>query len=143
MCRARWDTGSSSDPDACLDVIYRGKTKAVDLIRISGDVEVWCVNTLGIGLDGWANHYASTFSRPQGKALYILGVLKAVANFRGSGMKIESRKARWLLAMIAGPAAGRWRRPSTEGLKISQSHGPTRRYLSSQYSTRVPSHVSG
>src|SRR5215475_3132599 len=54
-----------------------------------------------------------------------------------SGMKIESEKERWLLAMIAGPSAGTLSRPSTCGRKINLSQGPRMTYLSRWYSTSV------
>ena len=62
---------------------------------------------------------------------------KVTFRFTISGMKIESEKERWLLAMIAAPVRGRCSRPSTSGRKISLSHGPRRTYFSSQYSTRT------
>jgi diacylglycerol kinase (ATP) len=74
------------DPFKALDIIYYGREKSIDLIRCNGNTETWCANTLGIGLDGWANYYASKFQILRGRLIYIIGVLKAVYYFRGCKM---------------------------------------------------------
>lgn len=76
------------NPFKALKIIYNGKKKSIDLIRCNGNTETWCANTVGIGLDGWANYYASEFQFLRGRLIYIIGVLKAVYNFRGCKMKL-------------------------------------------------------
>lgn len=76
------------DPFKALHIIYNGKEKSIDLIRCNGKTETWCANTLGIGLDGWANHFASKFQILRGRIIYIIGILKAVYHFRGCKMEL-------------------------------------------------------
>lgn len=73
----------------CLDIIKAGKTKKIDLIECSGDVDRWCVNTLGIGFDGLANLYNSLMSRFAGRLGYHIGALLAAFNFKGSHMEVS------------------------------------------------------
>ena len=76
--------------EAILDLIRDNHFKNADLIRFEGDSEGWCVNTLGIGLDGLANHYSKSFHRLKGFIIYILGALKASVMFRGARFSISS-----------------------------------------------------
>ncbi len=80
--------GLSGDLDEAFDVLQSDHLRNTDLIRVKGDADAWCANTLGIGLDGWANYYSSTFQKLRGQAIYIFGALKAVKEFRGSSMKL-------------------------------------------------------
>jgi diacylglycerol kinase (ATP) len=72
----------------CMEVLHREYTINTDLIQIEGDVEGWCVNTLGIGLDGLANYYAKNYKKLRGHAVYVAGALCAAFNFRGSKMEL-------------------------------------------------------
>lgn len=76
--------------EAILDLIYRNRFRKADLLRFDGDSQGWCVNTLGIGLDGLANHYSKSYSRLKGFIIYILGALKASVTFRGTQFSIYS-----------------------------------------------------
>ena len=103
--------GLPRDPFKALELIYKGKRGPLDLIRCKGDTETWCVNTLGAGLDGWANYYASEFTKVRGQAVYVLGILKAVYYFRGSNMRlfIDEEKIEKELLMVTvcnGPEEG-------------------------------------
>ena len=73
-----------------LDLIYHNRFQNADLLRFKGDSEGWCVNTLGIGLDGLANHYSKSYTRLKGFIIYILGALKASFTFRGTQFSINS-----------------------------------------------------
>lgn len=55
-------------------------TRAIDVIKVDGDLECYCLNTAGIGLDGLANLYTNIYKQKIGKAGYIVGALKAVFN---------------------------------------------------------------
>lgn len=55
-------------------------TRAIDLIKVGGDLECYCLNTVGVGLDGLANYYTDIYKQKIGKAGYIAGALKAVFN---------------------------------------------------------------
>lgn len=68
----------------CLDLLYLERISFVDLIHCQGDAERWSANTLGIGLDGWANFYSKSFKWLKGSIIYMLGALKAVFKFRGA-----------------------------------------------------------
>ncbi len=73
----------------CLEIIYNNHLTEIDLIRYEGDCNGWCANTIGIGLDGWANYYARNYKFLRGHAVYVLGALKAAFTFRGSRMDLN------------------------------------------------------
>ncbi len=77
------------DLGECLDIIQAKKTQKIDLIQCSGDVDRWCVNTLGIGFDGLANSYNTKMKRFVGKLGYHIGALMAAFKFKGSQMEIS------------------------------------------------------
>jgi diacylglycerol kinase (ATP) len=94
-----------------LQLIHNGKKRPLDLIRCNGDVDVWCANTLGIGLDGWANHYASGIRKVRGQLIYVIGILKAVNAFRGNTMQItvdgkEEERELLMVTVCNGPEEG-------------------------------------
>jgi diacylglycerol kinase (ATP) len=72
----------------CLELIYQGKKSHIDLIQIGGDIEAWCANTTGIGLDGLANYYSSMYRKLKGHIVYVLGALRAAFHFRGTHIKL-------------------------------------------------------
>ncbi|WP_234570606.1 diacylglycerol/lipid kinase family protein [Rhodohalobacter sp. 614A] len=74
----------------CLKVLHQNHTTKIDLIRYEGDIQGWCVNTIGIGIDGWANFYAHQTSWLKGRITYYYGALKAILKFHGSEMQIKS-----------------------------------------------------
>ncbi len=94
--------GMPDDIDAVMDILKHDKRRATDLIRFRGDIDRWCANTLGFGLDGWANFYASDIKWLRGQFVYIYGVLKAVWKFRGTEVNIQAddRKISRKLLMI-------------------------------------------
>jgi diacylglycerol kinase (ATP) len=99
------------DIDKALDVLRNGKVRAVDLIRCEGDASIRCINTLGIGLDGWANYFSSKVQRLSGQPVYVLGVLKALWHFRGCRMtvNIDGKSIEKELTMVTvcnGPEEG-------------------------------------
>ena len=73
----------------CLDILLKGNIREIDMIRFSGDEEGWCVNTIGMGLDGLANYHAGQSKFLKGFLLYAVGALKACASFRGSKMRLN------------------------------------------------------
>tara|TARA_R100001143_G_scaffold63588_2_gene72807 strand:- start:62227 stop:63066 length:840 start_codon:yes stop_codon:yes gene_type:complete len=79
----------------CLDILVEGTITEIDMIRFSGDKEGWCVNTIGMGLDGLANYYATQSTLLKGFLLYAVGALKAAISFRGAKMtlKIDGEKS--------------------------------------------------
>lgn len=74
----------------CLNIIQIQHVTEIDLLRYEGDREGWCVNTIGIGLDGWTNFFAHHTSWLKGKITYYYGALKAILHFHGSEMQMES-----------------------------------------------------
>lgn len=78
----------------CLDILRAGFTTEIDLIRFEGDEEGWCVNTIGMGLDGLANYHARRSVFLKGFLMYAVGALKACFSFRGARMtlKIDGRE---------------------------------------------------
>lgn len=93
----------------CLEIIYQNHITRIDLIRYKGDAEGWCANTIGMGIDGWANFYAHQTSWIKGQLKYYWGALRAIINFRGSQMKIQSAefsgKDHFIMATICN---GQW-----------------------------------
>ena len=73
----------------CMEILRTCRVTEIDLIRYRGDVSGWCANTIGLGLDGWANYYSHQINRVKGKAIYFLGALRAILSFRGAKMKLE------------------------------------------------------
>ncbi len=72
----------------CLDILKEGFFTEIDLIRFEGDEEGWCVNTIGMGLDGLANYHAGRSTYLRGFLLYAVGALKACFTFRGAKMTL-------------------------------------------------------
>lgn len=60
-----------------FDLWVEGKTRPLDLIKISGDASAWAVNTVGMGFDGLANYYAHKGKIRSGKNRYTLGAILA------------------------------------------------------------------
>lgn len=93
----------------CLEIIHQQNISTIDLIRYEGDAEGWCANTIGMGIDGWANYYADQISWIKGRMQYYLGALKAILNFRGSHITIQSKefseKGKFMMATICN---GKW-----------------------------------
>lgn len=74
--------------EACLDIIKEGKTKQIDLLHCTGDAEKWCVNTLGMGLDGLANKHTTRYKKSTGNLSYFIGAVIAAVTFRGCRMEV-------------------------------------------------------
>ncbi|MDR9365490.1 MAG: YegS/Rv2252/BmrU family lipid kinase [Balneolaceae bacterium] len=74
----------------CLKIIHQNIIAEIDLIQIDGDRKGWCANTIGIGVDGWANYHAHQATWLKGKISYYYGALKAILKFRGCQMDIQS-----------------------------------------------------
>lgn len=73
----------------CLDILLKGTITEIDMIRFSGDAEGWCINTIGMGLDGLANYHAGRSTILKGFLMYVVGALKACFTFRGTKMTIN------------------------------------------------------
>ncbi len=93
----------------CIDIIYTQRTTPIDLIRFEGDVTGWCANTIGFGLDGWANYYASSHRKLKGHIVYVLGAIRAALTYRGSRIqgKINESKFNDDFLMIT-TCNGKW-----------------------------------
>jgi diacylglycerol kinase (ATP) len=76
-------------PEECLNLIYDQRSASADLIRCDGDVNYWCNNTLGVGLDGLANFYSKSYKKLNGPVIYILGAIRAALKFRGIKFRLE------------------------------------------------------
>lgn len=66
------------NPDQALKLLKTMQTRFVDLIKIQGDINCWCLNTLGIGLDGLTNQITETLKPSRGPFAYLGGLLKAI-----------------------------------------------------------------
>lgn len=88
-------------PDS-LDYLQTSGTRLIDIIKIDGDLQCYCLNTAGIGLDGLANHYTEIYKPKIGKAGYTAGALKAV--FECSeidfSLSIDGKKSKENLLML-------------------------------------------
>ena len=93
----------------CLDTLYRQHVTQIDLIRFEGDVTGWCANSIGYGLDGWANYHAGKHKKLKGHIVYVFGALKAAFTYRGSRMKltIDDKKVTDEFLMITA-CNGKW-----------------------------------
>lgn len=91
-----------SNPEECIHIFKRGKTKAIDLIRSRGDLNCWCINTVGMGLDGLANRYTQRYKPRFGSAAYIIGAIMSALVSRPEEvkMKLDSRKSNDRLLML-------------------------------------------
>jgi len=85
-----------------LDHLKTSDIRLIDLIKIDGDIQCYCMNTAGIGLDGLANHYTDIYKKKIGKAGYAAGALKAVFVSTNVEMflTIDGRKSTSNLLMI-------------------------------------------
>lgn len=94
--------GMPSIPEECMHIFKRGKTKAIDLIKCQGDLNCWCINTLGMGLDGLANRYTQSYKQHFGSAAYILGAIKSALVSRPAEMimKLDGHLSRTRLLML-------------------------------------------
>lgn len=107
--------GIPDSPNKALNLLTDGSRRSVDLIRCSGDVNCWCLNSAGVGLDGLANRYTLAFKQKVGRTGYIFGALKAVLKsvpatykIRLDDGKIESKKLLMLTACIGFREGGRF-----------------------------------
>ncbi|MFO7845697.1 MAG: diacylglycerol kinase family protein [Balneolaceae bacterium] len=66
-------------PVRALQLLATKPVSRVDLIKLEGDLECWCLNTCGIGLDGLTNLYRDTYKSIFGRFAYLPAVLKAIA----------------------------------------------------------------
>lgn len=73
----------------CLDILKEGHITEIDMIRYSGDEEGWCINTIGMGLDGLANYHAGRSTILKGFLMYAVGAIKACFTFRGAKMTLK------------------------------------------------------
>jgi hypothetical protein len=64
-----------------------------------------------------------------GEVKYSAFAMKVTLRSRTAGRKKESENERWLLARIAGPSAGMFSRPSTQGRKASFSDPPMENFI--------------
>jgi diacylglycerol kinase (ATP) len=63
------------------EISMLGERMVVDMDSVEIDVDgkhAVFQNTLGIGFDGWANHFASLIEFPSGKLKYVVAALKSV-----------------------------------------------------------------
>jgi diacylglycerol kinase (ATP) len=70
--------GLSLNPAQEISKIGERMVVDIDTIEITVDgVPSMFQNTLGIGFDGWANHFASSITFPTGKLKYVVAALKS------------------------------------------------------------------
>lgn len=74
----------------CMKILAQNHTTEIDLIRYEGDAEGWCANTIGLGIDGWANYYSHQAMWLRGQLRYFYGALKAILNFKGAETDIQT-----------------------------------------------------
>jgi len=73
-----------------IETLRAGNIRPTDTIKLSGDFECRCLNTVGIGLDGLANRYTKVYKEKVGQAGYIAGALKSVMKTTPFNVKITS-----------------------------------------------------
>jgi len=72
-----------------LELLKANKVAGVDLIHCSGDINCWCLNTFGFGLDGLANHYTNFYKQYIGKSAYLPGALQAAMASKPKAFKLK------------------------------------------------------
>ena len=86
---------------AAFNHLSRSGRRRIDIIKIEGDIECYCLNTAGIGLDGLGNHYTNIYKEKIGKAGYFAGAIKAIFASREFELSLsidgESRTERVLM----------------------------------------------
>lgn len=93
----------------CLEIIHQNHITTIDLIKYEGDADGWCANTIGMGVDGWANYFAHQSSWIKGRMQYYWGALRAILHFRGSQMDIQSKEfSQNEVFMMATICNGKW-----------------------------------
>lgn len=94
--------GISKNLIDCLKIIKTGKTQQIDLLKFTGDAEGWCINTLGIGLDGLANIYTKKYKFLFGPLGYIFGAVHSAITSRNLEftLTIDGKKSTGIYRMI-------------------------------------------
>jgi len=71
--------------------IVRGQTRTVDLglVRVDNEQERWFINALGAGFDAQAAAEALKITRVKGFAVYLLAIIRAMANYKAHPMTVE------------------------------------------------------
>ncbi len=91
--------------------IVRGQTRTVDLglVRVDNTQERWFINALGTGFDAQAAAEALKITRVKGFAVYLLAIIRAMANYRAHPMTVEF-DGRWVQRrlLFASIANGRY-----------------------------------
>ncbi len=81
--------GLMLDPAAELEQLSGRKIVGMDSVEVEADGNHLMVqNTLGVGFDGWANHFASSISFPKGKLKYVVAALMAVWRHRPQSFEL-------------------------------------------------------
>ncbi len=81
--------GLSLNPDAELEKLSERKIVGMDSVDVVVDGKRHMFqNTLGIGFDGWANHFATLISFPKGKLKYVVAALKSVMHHKPQNFEI-------------------------------------------------------
>lgn len=74
---------------AALNIITLKNRQYIDVIKLEGDIQCYCLNTTGVGLDGLANHYTNIYKKSIGKAGYLAGAIKAIFKNRSQDYTIS------------------------------------------------------
>lgn len=112
--------GISQDLDAATDIITRGATRSVDLIRIGDRL---ALNAIGIGLLGDINTRAIRLKRVRGIAAYLAAALASLCIFRSPTVRfraddVDLEQEMTALAVHGGPTTG-------GGFKLAPGADPT------------------
>lgn len=88
--------GIPDSPNRALNLLNSGSRRSIDLIRCSGDINCWCLNSVGVGLDGLANRYTVAFKQKIGRSGYIFGALKAIFNSVPATVEMRIGDEEWI-----------------------------------------------
>jgi diacylglycerol kinase family enzyme len=104
-----------------LNIICSGDSQSFDLISINGSS--YCINTYGIGFDGFANKVASEIKIPLGRLKYLYAALKSLIAVSSSefSIQIDDREELSISSYMIVISNGKW-----EGgtFKISPNSDP-------------------
>ncbi len=101
--------GIPSDIEDAVRVAREGKTRAIDLIRVTADrqgksIELVSANAVGFGFDAEVIRQTRTIKRLHGMPLYLAGVFKTIRSFGCPVARIRVGEHEWEqgILMVAG-----------------------------------------
>lgn len=91
--------------DSAIELLRNHTIKEIDLILCSGDINCWCLNTIGFGLDGLANYYTNYYKQYISKSGYLPGALQSALKSKPKKLALKmdgnNERIEYLLMLTA------------------------------------------